>query len=153
MKRYFVPALVLAFTAPAFAAEDNRNETPEAPLAKVEKLSCRAANGVMLESVENSPYVETKWLGFTATYQLLDQPIISGANYVRIPLGLKDKPTTNLYDIFLWGKPEAGQAATLDGVIGQTYYGAVFPPFVESPETLPVAFRPISAIRCEVLGQ
>jgi hypothetical protein len=152
MKRFLVPAMALALAATAHADENSR-ELPEAPLAKVEKLSCRAANGVTLETVENTPFVESKWFGFRATYQLLDQPIINGGNYVRIPLGMKDKPATNLYDVFLWGKPEAGRLTTLDGVIGQTYYGAVFPPYVESPETLPVAFRAIAAIRCDVLGE
>lgn len=156
MNRFLAPALALSLSfaaASAHAAEEYSPAPPEAPLAKVEKLSCRAANGVVLESVESSPYVESSWFGFRATFQLQDKPISNGQNYVRITLGKKDAPTTFLYDLFLWGKPEAGRVSTLDGVIGQTLYGAVLPPFVESPETLPVAFRPISAIRCDVLGE
>lgn len=143
MKATVLGALVLLFPLLSSAAQ----------VARVEKLSCRAANGVLLESVDGTPYVQTSWFGFQQTFQLPDQSITSGLNFVRIPLGLKDKPATTLYDIYLLGSLEGGKAATLDGVIGQTLFGVAPSPAAPNSTPWPLAFRPIAAIRCELVGQ
>lgn len=150
MKFLFAPAfalLSLAALSSAALAED------ALPIAKVESLNCDATNGVKLLSVEGTPYVESSWMGFKQTFQLMDQPILTGKNYLRIPLGTKGVPAAYAYDIFLWGNPEAGVEAKLTGVIGQPVYGLYVPPFVASPKTLPVGFRPIAAISCTLLGE
>jgi len=143
MKRILLSVAALGFSLSAHAADT---------IAKVESLKCRATNGVVIESVPNTPFVATSWFGLSQTFQLMDRPVISQANYVRIPLGLKGAPTSYLYDIFLWGTPNAGELNTLDGVIGQTIYGTFIPPFVPSPTSLPLGFRPIAGIRCELVG-
>lgn len=127
--------------------------SPAAQVSRLDKLSCRAANGVLLESVDGTPYVQSTWFGFQQTFQLPEQSVTSGTNYVRIPLGLKDKPATTLYDVYLLGSLESGKAATLDGVIGQTLFGVAPSPAAPNSTPWPIAFRPIAAIRCELAGK
>jgi hypothetical protein len=119
---------------------------------KLQSMTCRGNNSVILElDPENNTVVSklgffTKTFGTTKDINTFITPF--GRTVSRLILSKEGQSNVFLYDIYLYGELKLDETQTLKGVIGKTVHTVIWPTFM-APVPVPVGFVPTTGLTCK----